>query len=340
MRTIKNVGVVSKETAREMRELTRPIYEQRRALNAIKATWRVQHATLVETTRVFRQLGHIGRDLIRIFQSYSVAQLRIERAQRDVAEATRDVAYYQDLYNRYVRDFGETSPLAQDALEKLRRAQDDLKRATETVNRAQRDMIGFWISAPLNAVDFIASLAMISANLTALKATLSGATGVLAGFGAVLAPVTVGLGMLATSFVLASKPIEVQNKGLRDLSRAVKDFDEHASGVMKTLGEQSRAFEESRRHAEEYGNAIDEMFKRSPLPDLNVWLQKTHESLKDVTLGFEIGRREIERYGRAIPYIRQVSINQYIGSVSGDYDVSRLANDAYRKFLRRIEDLW
>jgi hypothetical protein len=340
MKTIRETGVVTKEMAEDAREMMRSYREVRRTISHMRTVWKAHHATLLEGIRAFRQFGYIGRELVRMWQAYSVAMLRIERAQRDVEDAARDVAYYQQLYNQYLRDFGKESIFTQQSWENLQRAIESEKEALAIAQKTHEDMRAGWVLMGLDAVTFAGNLAHVAEAAFVLKASLNAVSISLASLASAIPPVAVGLGLLAGAWYLSTKPIEVQNKGLADLSNALSDFEEHGKWVIKNLAEQKEAFESTKQNIDDYKGVIDSLFKRSPLPELNIWLQETTKSLNELTRGFEIGRKAVEHYGRAIPSIRHVQINQYIGNVSSEIDITRMGDEAYRKLMRRLEQIW
>jgi hypothetical protein len=339
MRVLRETHAVTEDMVKEYRELTKPFYMMRRELTAIRTVWRAHHAALLEGIRVFRQMGYIGREVMNMWQGYTLGMIRVERAQRDVEEASRDVAFWQDVYNRYVRDFGEESVYAQEALRHLKDAMEAEKDAIERAQQAHKDMGVLWASMGLDAVTFAGNIAMIAEALVTLKASLAGVALSLSSIASAIPPIAVLMGMVAGSFVLASKEVEVQNKGLAELSNTMVHFEEHARGVINALHEHDNAFRYAQQHVEEYKGAVDSLFKRSPLPELNLWLKRTRESLKDVSIGFDTARDSTERFARSIPQIRHVSVIQY-NTIAGDLDMDRIAHDAYRKLMRRLEQAW
>jgi uncharacterized protein related to proFAR isomerase len=113
--------------------------------------WRVQTYEVKQYLDVLNHVGSIGQSVMNIWQAYTVGQIRLERANRDVVDAQKgvesatrnvsdaesEVTKWQGLYNQYCRDFGKDSSYALDALDNLNDAQKSLRDATEAQTEAQ-----------------------------------------------------------------------------------------------------------------------------------------------------------------------------------------------------------
>jgi hypothetical protein len=346
---VKEAGYVHEELAETMRNLRAPIWSMRRDLMAMRTAWRMQHATMIEVWRGLRRISRVVGEVRQIFVGYQISMLRLERAQRDVQDATRDVAYYQDLYNQYLRDFGEDSPFTIDALQNLHDAQRAAEEATRQTAQAVQEMNWYWATAAVQlGIDIPSTLYFLGKDISIVTALIAEKGGLipaiqglissLGGLGVIVPPFAVGLGLLAAAFWMASQPTEVQNKALKDLSDTMADFEEHGKWAIQNLKEQQEAFYEAQKSVEDYGGAVDDLFKRSPLPEMNIWLGRSIEKIDKLTRTMREGESQARRYGRALT-VRNVNITQY-NTLTGDLDVTRLAEESYRLLLRKLEAIW
>lgn len=186
-RSFREGNITIKELNKQMREIGAPIYAMRRSLTLLRTEWRMQHQTLIATSRVMRDIGYIGKSIISMLQAYQISQIRIAQAQRDVAEATKTVAELQDRYNRYLEVFGEDSVFTKRAYEELQEAIENKQRAIEEVNRALQEQNLQYIGIGLSMGSFISQTITAIGHLKELTTVLGGVAGALGAIGAVIA---------------------------------------------------------------------------------------------------------------------------------------------------------
>ena len=344
-----------KQLNKEMREITSGMYGARRALSAMRTEWKLQHAAWIEGARVMRDIGRMGRTLVSIWQAYTIGSLRVEQAQlgvsqaqENVRKATLSVSEAQERYNRYLEVFGEDSIYTKNALDALNDAIDaekksleDLEQAEKSAKKAQDDMakgnITFALSfATVGAevVTAIGHLAQFKNTLMLLKPTIIAVKGAITALGVTGAAALIGLPALAAGAALgfselikATTPPEVL-EAYKEAKETVGIFPRGgviAKEAARIYPEITRRMEEASGAARGYTRILGGgQFGIPYVPETGLYRLERGE--------------EVRRSGvaRGIT-VRQVRITQYIGNVSSDYDVDRLAREAYRKFMRKME---
>jgi hypothetical protein len=196
--SFKEGGLGVKEFSTALKENMEGTYAMRRAYSGMRMAIRTEWAPILETAAVLRGIGQIGRDVVQMWQAYTLGQMRVEQAQRNVVEATQDVASAQALYNQYLRAFGSESSYTKEALGKLEKAQSDLKDALRASAKAQQDNIAGYVGMALEGVGLISTLITMGVHLELLNAQLAASGGLLATIKGATAAGTVG-GTLATA---------------------------------------------------------------------------------------------------------------------------------------------
>jgi len=173
MQLVKQTGQAHEELAETMRNLRAPIWSMRRDLMGIRTAWRMHHAALIEGMRAFRQINYIGRQIVSMWQAYNIAMIRIERAERDVEDASKDLADAQRIYLQYLRDFGAESPLTQEAFRNLQDAIKDYEDALRRADKARQDMIAGWIGIGFQAAGLISNIVDIVYHFQLLRTIMA-----------------------------------------------------------------------------------------------------------------------------------------------------------------------
>jgi len=156
-----------------MREIAQPIYGMRRALSLARTEWRLTHQTMIEASRIMRDVGRIGRTITSIFTTYTVAQIRLAQAQRDYEDAVKDVAEAQAVYNHYLEVFGKESVFTQRAYEQLQNAIEKQKQAEEELQRTQQATIMGYVGIGLQVSELIATVPTMIKHVNDLRIALS-----------------------------------------------------------------------------------------------------------------------------------------------------------------------
>lgn len=176
-------------------------YAMRRAYSGMRMALRTEMAPLLESAKVLNDLGRIGRDVVQMWQAYTLGQLRIERAARDAVDAQSEVAEWQKLYNQYLRDFGADSAFTKDASDNLTEAYKHLKDAQDAAAKAQQDMTVGYVGMVLESASVVSSVISLITHVKMLQATLASTSGE-AGLGALIKGLT-GASLAATESVTA-----------------------------------------------------------------------------------------------------------------------------------------
>lgn len=147
------LGYAHEGLGEKLKEYTKFIYGVRRAQTAIRTTWRVYHAELMESMRVMRDVGYIGRNIVQMWQAYTIAQMRVADATRNVSSMMVDEVIIQDALTR-ARQAGDEDRII-DLQIQLGRAHNDVAQAQRDVTKAQRDNIVGYIGIGLQMGDII-----------------------------------------------------------------------------------------------------------------------------------------------------------------------------------------
>jgi len=329
-----------KSLNKEMRQLAAPLYGQRRALMLLGTEWRMQHATLIEASRMFRSIGSVGRSLTSMFTAYTAAQIRIERIQRDVAEATKDVAEAQDRYNRYLEVFGEDSVFTQRALEDLQKAREREKELIEAQAKAQQDLNFMWLSfglqAPLTISAFI-DIGKHVKTLTALIAAKGGLTAAIGGLGSAFLSVAPALMFIIPIVAAYTKDFEAAEKAFHGWATSV---EERGKDVVERMEEAREAIKEMRKEAESMGVgkplaagggwSRGGQFGIPYVPETGLYLLHKGERVIRAT----------ERIETTTPKLINIRNTFYIQSLSSEIDLEDLSRRISEKTIEKLGEKW
>ena len=336
-----------------LREWSGQIYGGRRALSLMRTEWKLQHAAWLEGARVMRDVGRIGKTLVGVWQAYTIGMIRVDRAQADVRKTTKDLAQAQDVYNRYLEVFGEDSVYTIQALEDVESAQRANEDALKDAKKAQDDMNAGMLTFALSLPTVGADLITMVGHLRALKEILVGAGGVkealvaaklaISGLGVAGAAALIGLPALAVGATLAlnelikaTTPPEVL-EAYRE-AREIVPYAPPRGGVISRTAMRILEREEPetyRRIREEASGAARGYTRVLGGGALGIpFVPET--GFYRLHRGEEVRRSTVARGDRGVT-VRQVRITQNIANVSSDYDVDRLATEAYRKLMRKME---
>lgn len=204
-------GLNVKEFSTALKDNMEGTYAMRRAYSGMRMALRVEMAPLLESAKILNDVGRIGRDVVQMWQAYTLGQLRIERATRDVVDAQKDVAKWQQLYNQYLRDFGVDSSYSKDASENLTNAYKHLKEAQDAAAKAQSDMTLGFVGMALESASVISNVISLATHIKMLQATITATTGASAAGGFLGTGLT--LGTLGSAALAAAPPIAAVGAG-------------------------------------------------------------------------------------------------------------------------------
>jgi len=303
-----------------LREWSGQISGANRALRLMRSEWRLQNVAWVELARVMRSVGSIGRQLTSMWQAYTVGMIRIESAQRDVTKATKSVADAQEWYNRCLEVFGENSVYTKDAWNDLQGATDAEKDSLNRAREAQDDMNAGMITFGLSAVGIGSNIITAISHINDFKNALSDAKTMVSGLGGALAGLSGAAGLAVSGAIIAP-------------------FAGIAIEAIRT-GEEMYAQQMALPESERFGafRAPSEALRRSVTRQFGGFLPETgwfYGHKGEEVVAAPIARMS-SRGGGGVT-VRHVTINQYIGNVSSDVDVTRMGEGAYRKFMRKME---
>jgi len=161
------------EARLQMREMERV---QRTAIKS----WEEHNRVVLEGAKLFGEVGNMGRSVMRMYEQYTMMSLRLERAQRDLADAQQDLTKAQQDYLSTLYEFGPRSKETEDALDRLKQAQERVadaeKKVAEISRQNQIAMIGMGM-ASMQLVSHISSLVIQYQRLKIAIATASVETG-------------------------------------------------------------------------------------------------------------------------------------------------------------------
>jgi len=414
----KDGQVTAAQMTETLKQQAQAIYAQRRAYTLMRTTLRMQNLTLRETARFLNRVGYIGRQVMSMWTAYTVAQIRVERLSRDVADAQKEVAKWQDLVNQYLRDFGEDSAYYLDAVEQLKTAQDELKESQQDLAEAQQDNIAGYASMLMGAVGLVGQI-MYLKEQTDILAGAFGAEGLAGAAGSLSGSLGSLLGVIAlVSYFVGGAYVhwdEIKNLWEERIPPAIDELNRALASMSDELGINIDNWQDLIGLLTEpakyffYGliGIVDFLIKsltgwaylirdaHNAFMDFGYWLHDVLdpilariagflkaiwdflEKIGGATQGFVsgiaqafgaettggIGVQGWKQIGGIIPYtglyvlhageqviptvkargtagIREVTINQYIGSISSELDLTRAGDIMYKQLMKRLEAKW
>lgn len=123
---------------------------------------RNNNQVMIQSASVMRGVGSIGRELTSMVSAYNTSQIRMNTAQANLTASTQDVSYWQNVYNKYLNEFGADSADAQKAQLKLTAALASQKNAQNEVISAQTSMNFMYVTFALQAPNFISQIIYIA----------------------------------------------------------------------------------------------------------------------------------------------------------------------------------
>lgn len=230
-RSFQEGGVSAQAFSKSLKESMEPIQAEQRLLNATRMTLRVGYAEWNQFGRVLSGVGSIGRNLVSMWQAYTIGQIHVEqttenvekaqlgvaKAHKKVEDAQKEVSKWQKLYNQYLRDFGADSTYTKNAQDELTTSQEylvdaqqgevdanvDLKAAIEANTKALENLTLGYISLGLQSVS-------TAADIIRIVTALGGFFALIEAKGGFLATLEAGLtnaGIAASGLALALAPI-------------------------------------------------------------------------------------------------------------------------------------
>ena len=151
-------------------EYTDWLYTVRRAQTAMRTEFRVTHADLIEGGRLLSDFGAIGRNVVSMWQAYTLAQIRVADAARDIRSAQADVTITQDTLNRAMRS--GTLEQQMNLQLQLSSAQSKVKDSTEALTKAQNDNIVGYAGMALQMGSIIGRLPTMALHIKVLSGLL------------------------------------------------------------------------------------------------------------------------------------------------------------------------
>lgn len=363
-RELRTVGSSVEDVNNQMREHSRTVYAQRRALMLLRTEYRMAHAAQIAAQRVMRDIGRIGREIVSMWQAYNIAQMRIENTSRDLARAQMDLAESQEWYNQMVRDFGERSIYAIDALDNLKDAQERVDDASRAAAKAQQD---FWfgvIGIILSAIGTAALIPNIFRHFNELKNILgaTGLAGVFSGLGVSIGGVVSLIGTkLAAAFTalkvaMLGHPLILLAVIIGTIIIGILHFTGMLDPLYEALGHIAEKFWEASANASAFGQQMEDLeaggvtipnYLMGPEMELGGYqfggmgvVRRTGLYRMHAGEPYAIGAKAIGQMG-GIGTGKLVSVtihNTFTGPVSGEFDLERAADVSYKKFIDKLGD--
>ena len=344
-RSFREGNITIKELNKQIREIGATTYAMRRSLTLLRTEWRMQHQTLIATSRVMRDIGYIGKSIISMLQAYQISQIRIAQAQRDVAEATKTVAELQDRYNRYLEVFGEDSVFTKRAYEELQEAIENKQRAIEEVNSALQEQQLLYVGVALNFGSFISESITAMSHLRELKDVLGG----IAGLKTALSGVAGALGSIVAAIAFGLAYREYVAKPAEE--RAKKIYGEQWEKMHPMQRRYLRQLEQARKQQEITGDIGQQIISGLQ------WIGEQLANLFREAFGFQYGgivpatglyrlhagemvipaNKVIER---TAPKMIQIRNTFYINNISSQADIEELSERVSAKTIEKLGEKW
>lgn len=160
----------------------------------------------------------------------------------------------------------------------------------------------------------LAALTDIEAGAALATPAVASTSGALASLGtaaAAAAPVLLGAaeigGMLAFTYIECQKPIEQQNKDMAQLFNTIGQVAEGHERERRVLEGVNEAMWDQIRSTNVYGDSLDKLYKRSPIPDVIAWTEKQTVGLQTLQSELEDASSKISTYGLGLSKLRNIS---------------------------------
>ncbi|MBM3291944.1 hypothetical protein FJY84_04630 [Candidatus Bathyarchaeota archaeon] len=138
-----------------------------RANNMMAAEFRANNAGLLAAGRALNDIGSIGRSVTQMWQSYSVAQIRVGDASRALDNAQSDVLVLQNSLNRAMAS-GDIEQITNLTM-RLNHAQNQVKKSSEELNKAQQDNILGYVGMGLQMANVLGKLPTLAMHMNLMK---------------------------------------------------------------------------------------------------------------------------------------------------------------------------
>lgn len=159
-----------------MRQYSGGIYGARRGIMLLRTEIRQQMAEFLELGRTLRDIGSIGRNVVQIWQAYSIAQIRTTQAAQNLREAQSRISITQSHLTELRRQGLTTTEEYLNAQIALNKAITDEKDRRNELNKAQQENIIGYAGMALQMADIAARSITLILHLRVLRALTVGQT--------------------------------------------------------------------------------------------------------------------------------------------------------------------
>jgi hypothetical protein len=330
-------GQSVQQLSREMKDNLAATYAMRRGYSGIRMAVRTAYAPMLETARLMSTVGSLGRQGLSAWQAYEVGMIRVSQAESGYADATKDLAFWQDKANQYLVEFGADSSYYREASQKVADTKAKVDEMNQSIAAAKNEMTLFWAAMAFKVPDAIASLIKINAQFAILKETLAVASmggpaasmsGGLTGMGVSLASglgvgvnsslaaagVAVGVpAVVAAGFVGGAVGFGLQQQQRQDAAYLAALADTASKGSNVTFPSWAT------------DAMIQAAFKQNSV--------NAYNSRKSTNISPSLGMTK-EAYDR----IMQITVNQ-TNNITNEADARAAGDAAYREFIKKLGDI-
>lgn len=336
-----------------LRNLTKDVYYHRRAIMLMRTQWRVNHAAMLEYNRALLRIGRVGRQVLSMFNTYMLMQIRMERLTKDETDAKKELAEATRIYNRYLEDFGAESSFTLEAQNRMEEADDRLTDAKKRLSDAQWQNIIGYAGMAMQIIGVYGQLYLLQSHLvigTALMRANTGATAL--NTAATGAATTANMGLAASfkavALSLFMNPIFWLVTIILALVLAVLYLTGALDPLIAKFKEVGASIFGARREGEEFaetmGGAVtgegggymgEGQFGIRRVMRTGGYFLHAGESVL-----MESERRAVvmPRAGASVRSVRMT--NYFSGPISSDLDLERSGEYLFKGFMRKFEDKW
>lgn len=226
---------------------TTEVIKQARSLRQLRQAYTLQYSPIMDTFRVMKQVGSIGKQLLSVYTAMEVSQINVREATEALDEA-------QKAYNESLRANGIDSVLTKELL-------DDVTTATEDLAKAQESMQSKMIQVGLTAVGIFGDAGMLMMGLKAIgvqQGTISAYFAQWAGLAPILVPIAIALSMY---WAASQNAEELQNAIDEMVTTAIDNLEIDGAYVDPTTGATVIVSGEAEMtHPTESGAKIDNVY--------------------------------------------------------------------------------
>lgn len=173
---LRNGTMGVKEANLVMGQYSDSLLTQRRAITLVRTEFRDQYAATLEAMRGLQAIGSIGSTLLNVYNSWTLAQIRLQTQTRDLSDSQTSLVVIQDRLRKVTADLGSDSIYAQALMQEETRLKKKVADDTQDLSRAQEQQNLQYLAMGLNLVGVIPKFFDLAMHIRNVKVLTDGLT--------------------------------------------------------------------------------------------------------------------------------------------------------------------